>query len=315
MPGRPIWSGAISFGLVTVPCKLEAATESHSISFRQIHLEDGGRVRNKKVCAVDGEELTEAEIGKGYEVSKDQIIPITDQDLADMPLPTAKAIEIAAFVPWDTIDPRHIGEASYYLTADGPVAAKPYTLLRQALGRNEKVAVAKFALRGRERLGLLRPYGDALLLHSMRWDDEVRSPDELRPDETPLTEEEIEGALALLETMSVEHLDDLDESALTDHYHVALGEVIEAKAEHREPHVVEGEEAAPAGKVMDLMAALEESVAKAKEARGETGEHATVHEMPKTKKKAAATKSPAKKAAAKKTTAKKTASPRRRKSA
>lgn len=301
---RHIWSGAISFGLVTVPIKLEPATESHSISFNQIHVEDGGRIRYRKVCEIDGKELRQDEIGKGYEISKDTVIPITEEDLAGMPLPTARAIEIAAFVPWDSIDPRHIGESSYYLSADGQVAAKPYTLLREALGRNEKVAVAKFALRGRERLGLLRPYGDALLLHSMRWDDEVRSPDELSPDETPLTEEEINGALALLETMSVERLDDLE---LTDHYREALVEVIEAKAEHREPHAPEGEEAAPAGKVVDLMAALEESVAKAKEARGETGKPATVHEMPKPKKKAAAKKAPAKKTAARKTTTKKAA--------
>ncbi|MFD9033268.1 Ku protein [Streptomyces sp. NPDC059567] len=306
MPGRPIWSGAISFGLVTVPIKLENAAESHSISFRQIHIEDGGRIRYRKVCELDGQELTEAEIGKGYEVSKGQIIAITDEDLANLPLPTAKAIEIASFVPWDSIDPRHIGESAYYLTADGPVAAKPYTLLHKALGRTEKVAVAKFALRGRERLGLLRPYGDALLLHSMRWDDEVRDPTELAPDDVDLTDKEIREALALLEAMSVEHLADVGEAELTDQYREALVEVIEAKAEHREPKAAEGTEAAPAGKVMDLMAALEDSVARAKASRGESGKPATVHEMP--KKKAAAKKTtPAKKTAAKKTTAKKAA--------
>ncbi|WP_329126145.1 Ku protein [Streptomyces sp. NBC_01353] len=308
MPGRPIWSGAISFGLVTVPCRLENATESHSVSFRQIHVEDGGRIRYRKICELDGQELTEAEIGKGYEVSKDNVIPITDDDLANMPLPTVKAIEIAAFVPWDSIDPRHIGESAYFISADGPVAAKPYTLLREALGRTEAVAVAKFALRGRERLGLMRPYGDVLLLHSMRWDDEVRDPAELAPDDVELTEKEIGEALALLEAMSVEHLADVGEAELTDQYREALVEVIEAKAEHREPRAAEGTEAAPAGKVVDLMAALEESVLKAKASRGETGEPGTVHEMPKPKKKAAAKKTtPAKKTAAKKTTAKKTA--------
>ncbi|MEU6988382.1 Ku protein [Streptomyces sp. NPDC046324] len=177
--------------------------------------------------------------------------------------------------------------------------------MRQALGRNEKVAVAKFALRGRERLGLLRPYGDALLLHAMRWDDEVRDPGELAPDTVELTEKELAEALALLEALSVERLDELE---LTDQYRDALVEVIAAKAEHRAPAAPEGAEGAPAGQVVDLMAALEESVAKAKASRGETGDggHATVHEMPKPKKKAAAKKkAPAKKAAAKKTTAKK----------
>ncbi|MFD0141446.1 MULTISPECIES: Ku protein [unclassified Streptomyces] len=120
-----------------MPCKPKAATESRSVSFRQIHLEDGGRIRYRKVCELDGEELTEADIGMGYEIAKHQLIPITEQDLAGMPLPTTKAIEIVAFVPWESIDPRHIGESSYYITADGPVVAKPHTLLRQALGRNE----------------------------------------------------------------------------------------------------------------------------------------------------------------------------------
>ncbi|MGW8354366.1 Ku protein [Streptomyces wedmorensis] len=117
---------------------------------------------------MDGAVLTENEIGKGYEVSKGRGIPITDEYLAEMPLPTAKAIEIVAFVPADQVDAVQHGAGSYYLTADGPVASKPYVLLREALDRNVKVAVAKSALRGRERLGLLRPLGDALLLSSPR---------------------------------------------------------------------------------------------------------------------------------------------------
>jgi DNA end-binding protein Ku len=305
MPGRPIWSGAVTFGLVTIPVKLEPATESHDVSFRQIHLKDGGRIRYRKVCDLDGKELRQDEIGKGYEVSKDHVIPITDDELAEMPLPTAKAIDIVAFVDRTSIDPIRLGEGNYYLTADGAVAAKPYVLLRKALERTDKVAIAKFALRGRERLGMLRIKDDALLLNSMHWDDEIRSPDELRPDDTPLTDEEIEGALALMDTMSTEHLDDLD---LVDHYRDALVEVIDAKAEHRQPKPM-GEETAPAGKVVDLMAALQESVAKAKESRGETAQAGTVHEMPKPKKKTATEKTPAKKTTAKKTTS------RRRKSA
>ncbi|MBT2439780.1 Ku protein [Streptomyces sp. ISL-36] len=304
MPGRPIWSGAISFGLVTIPVKLEPATESHGISFNQIHLEDGGRIRYRKVCDIDGKELRQDEIGKGYEVSKDQVIPISDAELAQMPLPTAKAIDIVAFVDRDSIDPIQLGEGNYYLSADGQVAAKPYVLLRKALERTDKVAIAKFALRGRERLGMLRIKGDALLLNSMHWPDEIRSSEPAAPEKTNLSEEEIEGALALMDTMSVEHLDDLE---LVDHYRDALAEVIEAKAEHRAPKPVEGEETAPAGKLVDLMAALEESVAKAKASRSApTGEDATVHEMPKPKKKTAAKKTTAKKAPAKKTTAKKT---------
>ncbi|MET9438993.1 Ku protein [Streptomyces sp. NPDC006551] len=303
MPGRPIWSGAVSFGLVTIPVKLEPATESHDVSFRQIHEKDGGRIRYRKVCDLDGRELGQDEIGKGYEISKDRVIPISDDELAQMPLPTAKAIDIVAFVDRKSIDPIQLGEGNYYLTADGAVAAKPYVLLRKALERTDKVAIAKFALRGRERLGMLRIKGDALLLNSMHWPDEIRSSEPVAPGETELTEEEVEGALALMETMSAEHLDDLE---LVDHYRDALAEVIEAKAEHRQPVPVGGEEAAPTGKVVDLMAALQESVVKARESRGETGGDATVHEMPKPKKKVAAKETPAKKTPAKKTTAEKT---------
>ncbi|MFF8840520.1 Ku protein [Streptomyces sp. NPDC015130] len=307
---RPLWSGAISFGLVTVPCKLENATEKHDVSLRQVHLEDGGRIRYRKTCEIDSQELTEDEIGKGFEDRKDHIIPITDQDLADMPLPTAKAIEIVAFVDRASVDPVQHGAGSYYITPAGQVAAKPYVLLRKALERNDKVAVAKYALRGRERLGLLRPLEDALLLSGLHWGDEIRSSEEITPPETELTEDEIEGALALMDTMTVEHLADLD---VADHYTEALHEVIEAKAEHRAPKPAAGEESM-AAPVVDLMAALEASVAKAKESRGETppGGEATVHEMPKPKKKAP---SAAKKTPAKKSAAKKTAPARRKKSA
>ncbi|MFI8769402.1 Ku protein [Streptomyces sp. NPDC053792] len=307
---RAMWNGAISFGLVTVPITLENAVESHDVAFRQVHLEDGGRVRYQKRCSLDDEVLTEDEIGKAYEVTKDELIPVTEEDLSGMPLPTARAVEVVAFIAADSVDPVSFGAGDYYARPKGNVSNKPYTLLRQALTRTEKVAVVKYALRGRERLGLLRPVGDALSIQGLHWGDEIRSPAELAPPETDVSEQEIEGALALMESMAVEHLDDLGDT-LTDHYTEALLEVISAKAEHREPAAPEGEEA-PAAPVVDLMAALEASVAKAKEARGETpaGGEATVHEMPKPKKKAAA-----KKTSAKKAPAKKTASGRRRKSA
>ncbi|MFE6713864.1 Ku protein [Streptomyces sp. NPDC057695] len=300
---RAMWNGAISFGLVTVPITLEPATESHDVHFRQVHLEDGGRVRYQKRCEIDGQVLTEDDIGKAYEVSKDQLIPITEADLSGMPLPTARAVEVVAFIAADSVDPVAFGAGDYYARPKGEVASKPYTLLRQALSRTDKVAVVKYALRGRERLGLLRPVGEALSIQGLHWDDEIRSPAELAPPETDVSEKEIEGALTLMETMSVDSLDDLD---VTDHYTEALHEVIEAKAEHRAPAAPEAErgEAAP---VVDLMAALEASVAKAKESRGESGGPATVHEMPKPKKTAAAKKTAAKKTSARKTTRRKTA--------
>ncbi|MGW8687501.1 non-homologous end joining protein Ku [Streptomyces sp. NPDC055817] len=294
-----VWSGAISFGLVTIPIKVTTATEDHSIRFHQYHLDDMARIRTRKFCEIEGAEVRAEEIGKGYEVSKDTIVAISDEDLAGLPLTTAKAIEIVAFVPYSEIDPIRIGEG-YYLEPDGQVAAKPYTLLRQALERNSKAAVARFAWRGRERLGLLRIRGNAIVLHSMRWPDEIRSSETLAPPAVDVPEEEIKRALALMDAMAS---DDIPEDAAVDRYTDAISDLIVAKQDGKElPHAAEPE--APAGAVVDLMAALQESVQKAKESRGE-GEHATVHDMP--KKKAAAKKSAAKKTAAKKVTGKKAA--------
>jgi DNA end-binding protein Ku len=152
---RSIWNGAISFGLVSIPIKLVNATENHSVSFRQVHAADGGRIRYRKVCELEEKEVTQSEIGKAYEDADGSMIPITDEDLAALPLPTAKTIEIVAFVPASAIDPLQM-DAAYYLSANGAPAAKPYTLLREALKRSDRVAIAKFALRGRERLGMLR---------------------------------------------------------------------------------------------------------------------------------------------------------------
>ncbi|GGV24317.1 non-homologous end joining protein Ku [Streptomyces longisporoflavus] len=299
---RPVWSGAISFGLVTIPIKVLPATENHSISFRQYHLEDMSRVRTRKVCEIDGKQLTNAEIGKGYEVSKDTIVAVTDAELEEMPLPTAKAIEIAAFVRYESVDPVRIGEG-YYLQADGQVAAKPYTLLRKALERNSKAAVAKFAWHGRERLGLLRVQDGVIVLHAMKWDDEVRDPQELAPKAVEVSDEEIDRAVLLIDSMTTDDITGHEWS--TDRYTQALEQVIRAKAGGKKPPKP-AEEKAPAGQVLDLMAALQESVSKAQASRGESGgsgKDATVHEMPK---KRAAKKTTGKKTAGKKTTAKKT---------
>ncbi|MFF6966345.1 Ku protein [Streptomyces anthocyanicus] len=291
---RTIWSGAISFGLVTVPIHVVSATEDHSIHFHRVHLEDMARVRTRKVCELEDREVATSEIGKGYEISRDNVIPISDEELRDLPLPTAKAIEIVAFMPWEAIDPIRIGDG-YYLAPDGQVAAKPYVLLRQALERSSRVAVARYAWSGRERLGLLRVRDEAIVLHAMRWPDEIRDPSELTPPPVELSDEEIDGALALVDTMT---RDDLEGDEFRDTYTDAVAELIEAKREHRQPPAAP-EPAAESGQIVDLMAALQQSVSKAKESRGEdTGKHADVHDMPK---KRTAKKQPAKKAAAKKT--------------
>ncbi|MFE2166565.1 Ku protein [Streptomyces sp. NPDC059447] len=263
---RSIWNGAISFGLVSIPIKLVNATESHSISFRQIHLADGGRVRYRKVCELDGEEVPAAEIGKGYEEADGSIVPITEEDLAQLPLATARTIEIMSFVPAEEIDPLQM-DAAYYLAANGATAAKPYTLLREALKRSRKVAIAKYALRGRERLGMLRVVGDVIAMHGLLWPDEIREPEGVAPEASvSVRDAELDLADALMATLG-----DVELSSLKDEYREAVEELITAKAggafEPSSEAVVE-----PAGgQVIDLMAALERSVRAAKASRGEGG--------------------------------------------
>ncbi|RPK54526.1 putative DNA repair protein YkoV [Streptomyces sp. ADI96-02] len=289
---RPLWTGAISFGLVTIPVKIVSATEDHDIHFHRVHLEDMGRVRTRKICEIDGEVVPQEEIGKGYELSKDRTVPVSDDELAQMPLPTAKAIEIVAFVESDTLDPIGISD-SYYLATDGQVAAKPYTLLRRALERSEKVAVAKFAWHGRERLGLLRVREGAIVLHSMKWPDEIRSPQSLAPREVEVDDDEIERAVQLTGTMAIDDL-----SGFRDEYREALEAIIAAKSEGR-PLPAPAAEEEKQGEVVDLMAALNASVKAAKESRSED-EDATVHEMRPARK--AARKPAAKKTATGKST-------------
>ncbi|MFE2943154.1 Ku protein [Streptomyces sp. NPDC059255] len=260
---RSIWNGAISFGLVSIPIKLVNATENHSISFRQIHKADGGRIRYRKVCELDQEEVAAPDIGKAYEDATGTMIPITDADLAGLPLPTAKTIEIVAFVPASSIDPLQM-DAAYYLSASGVPAAKPYTLLREALKRSQKVAVAKFALRGRERLGMLRVVGDVIAMHGLLWPDEIRAPEGVAPEtEVTVRDAELDLADALMDTLGSVDLD-----SLHDDYREAVEEMIAAKAEGGPPPEHEPAEAG-GGRVLDLMAALENSVRAAKEARGE----------------------------------------------
>lgn len=299
---RPVWSGAVSFGLVTIPIKVLPATEDRNVSFRQIHTTDGGRIRYKKMCEVDGQVLEQDEIGRAYEESRDQLVPISDQELDDLPLPTAKAIDVQAFVPAELLDPIRFGRP-YYLQGDGAVAAKPYVLLREALQRSDKIAIAKFAWHNRERLGALRVVGDAIVLQVIHWEDEIRSPEGLAPRGVELSDAEVDEAIELMEAIGP-----ADISKYRDQYREAVEAVIEAKAEGREPPEMEAP-AEPKGRVVDLMAALQDSVRAAKQARGETAGEADVHEMPKkTAKKSAAKKTSEKKAPTKKAAKKRPAS-------
>lgn len=309
---RSIWKGSISFGLVSIPIKVVSATENHSVSFHQVHTTDGGRIRYRKVCELDGEEAPREEIGRGFATDDGTTILLTDEDMAALPLPTAKTVEILGFVPAEEIDPIQL-DRSYYLAADGTRADKPYVLLREALNRSGKVAVAKLAMRGRESLGMLRVYDDALALHTMLWPDEIRSVSGVAPEEhVTVRDAELDLADTLMETLG-----ELDWGELHDEYREALERLVEAKASGGGLVSGAGEgrgKDSGSGKLVDLMAVLERSVKEAKDT-GEDG--ATVHKLSerrtgkksvkKTAKKAAAKKTPAKKTAAKKAAAKKTA--------
>ncbi|WP_408996549.1 non-homologous end joining protein Ku [Streptomyces europaeiscabiei] len=183
------------------------------------------RVRVRKVCELEDREVRSGEIGKGYEITKDRIIQVSDEELRQMPLPTAKAIEIEAFVPASSIDPVQVSDG-YYLHPDGQVAAKPYTLLRMALERSTKVAVAKYAWSGRERLGFLRVRDDVIVLHQMLWPDEIRDPAQLAPDPVELADEEIDEAALLMDRMELDSLEAYHLERIADaHAHAERGRI------------------------------------------------------------------------------------------
>jgi len=278
---RTTWKGSISFGLVTVPVQLYSATEEHDVPLHQVHAKDGSRVRMKRFCEAEGKEIPYQEIVRGYESPDGRSITLTDEDLADLPLPSKKVIDVLAFVDADAIDPLMFSKPYYVGVADR-AAAKPYVLLRDALAESGQIAVTKIALRSRESLAVLRVYGDTLVLQTCIWPDEVRPAVDIAPqDDVKVRPQELKMARSLMETLS----EDFDLAELHDEYQHALQQVVEARLQGVEPPHGEVTPATGA-EVIDLMSALQASI----DAR--TGE----------KKKEA----PAKKGAAKKTTAKKT---------
>jgi len=260
---RAIWKGAISFGLVTIPVRLYTAAEERDVSFHQVHRTDGGRVRYKRVCTIDGEEVPYADIAKGYELDTGEIVVLTDEDLADLPLPSARVIDVLQFVPLDQIDPIYFAKS--YLLEPDKTAAKPYVLLRDALEASGMVAVVKVAIRTREQLATLRVRDDVLVLETMLWPDEIRTPDfGFLDSDVALRPQEMAMAESLIESMS----GDFDPTQYHDEYREALLAVIDAKVAGHE--VVEPRPSgAASGEVVDLMAVLRQSVAAAKRARGE----------------------------------------------
>ncbi len=259
---RAVWKGAISFGLVSIPVKVVSAIGGeHTVKFHQMHRKDQGRVRYRKVCELDGEELTPDEIVRGYEASDGRVAVVTDADLADLPLPTARTIEVHGFLAAEEIDPLRLGKP-YYLAPDTS-GAKPYVLMREALRRSGKAAVAKLAMRGHEILALVRVQEDVLVLHQLYWPDEINSTDGVAPTErVRVTDAELDMADTLIDALGTADLTEYH-----DEYQAAVEELVTAKLEGAEPVEAEapGEEAG--GKVIDLMAALRQSVEEAKGGR------------------------------------------------
>ncbi|MGH3734585.1 MAG: Ku protein [Micromonosporaceae bacterium] len=286
---RAIWKGAISFGLVSIGVKLYSATEEKDIRFHQVHRTDGGRVRYRRVCELDGEEISYDDIAKGYDLGGGETVILTDEDFAELPLPTSRAIEVLEFVPAEQVDPI-LYNKSYYLDADGQ-AAKPYVLLRDALENSERVAIVKVALRQREQLAVLRVREDVLVMHTMLWPDEIRGAAfEFLDDDVSPRPQELAMAESLIDSMTA----DFEPDEYVDNYRAALQEVIDAKVAGREVVAVEPEEEKPAA--VDLMAALRASVERAKAGRGEAEEKPA-----KAQKKAKPAKQAAPRKAAKKT--------------
>jgi DNA end-binding protein Ku len=299
---------------VSIAVKLFSATEEKDIRFHQVHRTDGGRIKYKRTCSIDGEEVTYDDIAKGYDLGGGEMVVLTDEDFAELPLTTSRAIDVLQFVPAEQIDPLLFAKA-YYLEPEGQ-AAKPYVLLRDALTESDRVAIVKVALRQREQLATLRVHDDVLILNTMLWPDEVRTPDFAFLDEEIETRPaELAMASSLIDSMAGSFKPD----EFTDNYRAALQEVIDAKVEGREIVAPEEAEEAPAAAV-DLMAALKASVERAKKARGETPQERakTIEATPiNAAKSRTATKSTtAKKAApAKKTAAEKAAPAKATKSA
>ena len=306
---RAIWKGAVSFGLVSVPVKLYAATESHDISFRQVHAKDGGRIKYQRVCSIDGEEVAYADIAKGYETEDGQMVILEDEDLAELPASSSREISVEKFVPRDQIDPMWL-EKSYYLEPD-KAAAKPYALLREAIREADRVAVVTVSLRTRMTTAVLRVVDDVIVMQTMMWPDEIREPkfSGLEAADMDVKPQELKMAQMLVETLA----GDYDPDEFEDDYAHAVEALVQAKLEGGE--VKHTEQPAPSGgEVVDLLAALQKSVESARSSRGEApapkdekppAEKSTSKKAP--AKKAAAKKSTAKKAPAKKATAKKTA--------
>jgi DNA end-binding protein Ku len=255
---RAMWSGAVSFGLVSVPIKLYSATTNHDIRFHQVHATDGGRIKYKRTCSIDGEEVDYADIVKGYETDDGELITLGEEDLDSLPTASGNhEIDVIEFVPADQIDPL-LFDKSYYLEPETK-AAKPYALLREALVQTDRMAIVRVALRQRETLALLRVRGKAIVLQTMLWPDEVREPEfDILDADVELRPQELTMAASLVESLGA----DFDPTDFHDEYRDAVVALIEQKrttGETRPAPVAEKPDDG-ADSMTDLLSALQASV-------------------------------------------------------
>ena len=290
---RAIWKGALTFGLVNVPVKVYSATEDHDVSLHQVHDKDGGRIRYKRVCELDGEVVEYAHIAKAFDDGERTVV-LTDADMASLPAERSREIDVVEFVPSEQVDLLTLDRA-YYLEPDS-ASPKAYVLLRKTLEQTDRTAIVRFSLRQKTRLAALRVRDDVLVLQTLLWADEVREAAFPALDEpVRISAKELEMSASLVESFAA----DFDPSEFSDEYQDELRILIEAKLEKGDALDTsetfgEQEEEAKGGEVIDLMEALRASVERSRAARsGDT--------------KAAVPKSAASKPAASKTTAKKPA--------
>jgi DNA end-binding protein Ku len=265
---RSIWAGAISFGMVVIPVKLYAATEQRDVAFRQVHRSDGGRVQFRRFCSVDGEEVPYSDVGKGYELPTGDVVVLTEEDLANLPLVTAHRIDVLHFAPAGQLDPI-LTAKSYYLEPE-PAGVRAYVLFRDALERSGRVAIAKVAIRQREALAGLRVREGVLTLETLLWPDEVRTPDFAFLDENvDVRSQELKMAASLIDTMT----EDFDPSLYRDAYREALETLVQAKIEGNDVVRPGGPASAPAKGTgpLDLAETLRASVEAAKASRAKDG--------------------------------------------
>lgn len=255
-----IWKGSVTFGLVNVPVRVHSATTDHDVDLHQVHLADGGRIRYRRTCEACGQVIAYEDIGRAAEAG-DQLVILTDEDLAALPVSRTREIEVVEFVPRDQIDPIRF-ERSYYLE---PLASpKAYVLLSRVLESTERTAVVHLTLRTRTQLAAMRSREGVLMLHTLRWDDEVREPSfSALADDITITKQELAMSATLVDSLS----EDFSPSKFTDDYQVQLQELIDQRVRSGGSRPVEepADVQTTGGEVLDLMEALKRSVEQAKE--------------------------------------------------